>query len=125
MPLYDAIGRGIDTLEPGLHRAARSRPSWWWSPTALRARKHTHATISELIKDRQAKGWLVIFSGCPPRRCTQQGAMLGIHAGLTANIGAYAKSWAGVAANTYTISAGHARGFLDTGLSWSRKRRSS
>jgi uncharacterized protein YegL len=109
-PLYDAIGRGIDSLDARLARSGSSKAVLVVVTDGMEnaSRKYNHASITELINDRQAKGWLVIFLGAGLDAAVQ-GTALGIRAARTANIGTDAKSLAGVAANTYAMSARYAR----------------
>ena len=84
-PLYDAIGRGIDSLDKrnGDGKAILVIVT---DGAENQSRKHTHASISELIQGRQDKGWLILFLGAGLENALQ-GTSLGIHAANVANIG--------------------------------------
>ena len=84
-PLYDAIGRGIDSLDKrnGDGKAILVIVT---DGAENQSCKHTHASISELIQARQDKGWLIIFLGAGLANA-QQGTSLGIRAANVANIG--------------------------------------
>ena len=84
-PLYDAIGRGIDSLDKrnGDGKAILVIVT---DGAENQSRKHTHASISELIQGRQDKGWLILFLGAGLENA-QQGTSLGIRAANVANIG--------------------------------------
>ena len=84
-PLYDAMGRGIDSLD---HRAGDGKAILVVVTDGMEnhSRKHTHSSISELIRARQDKGWLIIFLGAG-LGAAQQGTAMGINAVNVANIG--------------------------------------
>lgn len=62
-PLYDAIGRGIDTLDAKLAASGSGKAILVIVTDGQEnaSRKYNHGAISELIKAREAAGWLVIF----------------------------------------------------------------
>jgi hypothetical protein len=84
-PLFDAMGRGIDSLD---HRAGNGKAILVVVTDGMEnhSRKHTNASISELIRARQDKGWLIIFLGAG-LGAAQQGTAVGINAVNVANIG--------------------------------------
>jgi hypothetical protein len=84
-PLYDAIGRGIDSLDKrnGDGKAILVIVT---DGAENHSRKHAHALISELIQARQEKGWLILFLGAGLENALQ-GTSLGIDAANVANIG--------------------------------------
>jgi hypothetical protein len=108
-PLYDAIGRGIDSLDARLAKSGSSKAILVAATDGMEnaSRKHNHGSIAELIRARQDKGWLVIFLGAG-LDAARQGMALGIRAASTANIGTDAESWAGVARRTFAMSASYA-----------------
>jgi hypothetical protein len=108
-PLYDAIGRGVDSLDARLAKSGSSKAVLVVATDGMEnaSRKHSHDSIAELIKARQDKGWLVIFLGAG-LEAARQGTALGIRAASTANIGTDAKSWTGVAGRTFAMSASYA-----------------
>jgi hypothetical protein len=84
-PLYDAMGRGIDSLD---HRAGDGKAILVVVTDGMEnhSRKHTHSSISELIRARQDKGWLIIFLGAG-LGSAKQGTAMGVNAENVANIG--------------------------------------
>jgi uncharacterized protein YegL len=111
-PLYDAIGRGIDNLDA---KIAASNANGGGKAILVivtdgeenSSRKYNHAAISELIKARQAAGWLVVFLGAG-LNAAQQGIHLGVHAGKTANIGTDRAALRSSSQAMYAMSAGYA-----------------
>src|SRR5262249_8651844 len=103
-PLYDAIGRGIDSLDDRLAKSG--------SKTAILAamtdgqenasKRHNHSSISELIKGRQAAGWLVIFLGAGIENA-MQGTSLGVRQASTASIGTDEQSLRSAARSLYAM----------------------
>jgi hypothetical protein len=83
-PLYDAIGRGIDTLDGnGADKAVLVVVTDGYENAS---RKHGIDSIKELLKTRQDKGWLVVFLGAG-LDAAQQGIGIGISLAKIANIG--------------------------------------
>jgi hypothetical protein len=84
-PLYDAMGRAIDSLD---HRAGDGKAIMVVVTDGMEnhSRKHTHLSISELVRARQGKGWLIIFLGAG-LESARQGTAMGINAANVANIG--------------------------------------
>ena len=83
-PLYDAIGRGIDTLDGnGADKAVLVIVT---DGHENASRKHEIDSIKELLKTRQDKGWLVVFLGAG-LEAAQQGMGIGLSLGTIANIG--------------------------------------
>jgi hypothetical protein len=84
-PLYDAMGRAIDSLD---HRAGDGKAIMVVVTDGMEnhSRKHTHSSISELVRARQDKGWLIIFLGAG-LESARQGTAMGINAANVANIG--------------------------------------
>ncbi len=108
-PLCDAIGRGIDSLDERTAKSGSSKAILVVVTDGLEnaSRKHTHETISELIKARQAAGWLVIFLGAG-LDAAQQGTNLGIRAASTANIATDQASLQAAVGATYEMHAAYA-----------------
>ena len=109
-PLYDAIGRGIDGLDGKLTASGSTKAILVVITDGQEnaSRKHTHGSISELIKARQDKGWLVVFLGAG-LGSAQQGISLGVMAAHTANIATDAASLSSVGETVYSMNAGYAR----------------
>jgi hypothetical protein len=84
-PLYDAMGRGIDGLD---NRAGDGKAILAVVTDGMEnhSRKHTHSSISELVRARQEKGWLIIFLGAG-LDSARQGVAMGINPENVANIG--------------------------------------
>ena len=84
-PLYDAMGRGIDSLD---RRAADGKAILVVVTDGMEnhSRKHTHTSISELVRSRQDKGWLIIFLGAG-LEAAEQGTRMGIREANVASIG--------------------------------------
>lgn len=84
-PLYDAMGRGVDSLD---NRAGDGKAILVVVTDGVEnhSRKHTLSSIRELIEARQAKGWLIIFLGGGLDNALQ-GMSMGIRAENVANIG--------------------------------------
>jgi hypothetical protein len=84
-PLFDAIGRGIDSLDT---KAKNSKAVLvvMTDGQENQSRKHTLESVSTLLKDRQEKGWLIVFLGAG-LSAAQQGTAMGIRAARVANIG--------------------------------------
>lgn len=108
-PLYDAIGRGIDGLDAKLAKAGTKKAILVVVTDGFEnaSRKYNHEAIQELIKGRQADGWLVVFLGAG-LGAAQQGLALGVRAGTVANIGTSKGALRGMAANTMSMSSGYA-----------------
>lgn len=94
-PLYDAIGRGISSLDGKTGTGGKAILVIVTDGMENASRKHSHGSISELIKARQASGWLVVFLGAGID-AAQQGAQLGVRAAYTASIGTDAASLSAV-----------------------------
>jgi hypothetical protein len=119
-PLYDAIGRGIDSLDARLAKSGSGKAILVVVTDGMEnaSRKHDHSTISELIKARQEAGWLVIFLGAG-LDAAQQGTNLGIRASSTANIATDQASLQAAVGATYAMHAAYAAAaspmdFMDT-----------
>ncbi len=84
-PLYDAMGRGIDSLD-GRAKEGKAILVVVTDGMENHSRKHTHSSISELVRTRQEKGWLIIFLGAG-LDSAQQGVGMGINRENVANIG--------------------------------------
>lgn len=84
-PLYDAMGRAVDSLD---NRAGDGKAILVIVTDGMEnhSRKHTHSSISELVRARQDKGWLIIFLGAG-LESARQGTAMGINAENVANIG--------------------------------------
>jgi hypothetical protein len=84
-PLFDAIGRGISSLDG---RAGDGKAILVVVTDGMEnhLRKHTHSSISELVGARQDKGWLIIFLGAG-LESARQGTAMGIREENVANIG--------------------------------------
>lgn len=107
-PLFDAIGRGVDNLDAKL-RALGTKKAVLVVVTDGQensSRKHTHATISEVIQGRQASGWLVIFLGAG-LEAASQGISLGIRAATVASFAKDAASLQGVSSSVRGMSSGY------------------
>lgn len=122
-PLYDAIGRGIDGLDGKLAATGSGKAVLVIVTDGQEnaSRKYNHGSISELVKGRQAAGWLVVFLGAG-LEAAAQGAALGVRAAYTASIGTdhasldCAMSEVAMASSTYSAaaSASDARHFAET-----------
>lgn len=108
-PLYDAIGRGIDSLDGKLAASGSGKAILVIVTDGAEnaSRKYGHAAISELIKARQAAGWLIVFLGAG-LDAAQQGTALGINAGTTASIAMDSASLQNVGSAIYSMNAGYA-----------------
>lgn len=101
-PLYDAIGRGIDSLDARTAASGSSKAILVVMTDGLENASHKYRgeegrrLIQAMIKERQGKGWMVMFLGAGIE-AARQGAMVGAAAALTANIGKDAKSMRAVA----------------------------
>lgn len=92
-PLYDAIGRGISGLDGKLANAGSGKAILVIVTDGQEnaSRKYNHSSISELIKGRQATGWLIVFLGAG-LDAAAQGMALGVRSTYTASIGTDAAS---------------------------------
>lgn len=108
-PLYDAIGRGIDSLDTSLAKSGSSKAILVVMTDGQEnaSKRHSHASLSEVIKTRQAKGWLMIFLGAGLENA-MQGMSLGVRAGSTASIGTDEQSLRSVSKSMYAMSATYA-----------------
>lgn len=86
-PLYDAIARGIDAIDASIKSKTVDRGILVVMTDGAEnaSRKHSHSSICELIKAKQAAGWLIVFLGADPT-VAQQGTAMGVHAGLVATM---------------------------------------
>jgi hypothetical protein len=100
-PLYDAIGRGIDSLDA--KGGERSVLVVVTDGMENASRKHNHQSIAELIKAKQAAGWLIVFLAAG-LEAARQGIGLGVNAGTVANIGLSAANLGAVACNTVAMT---------------------
>lgn len=63
-PLYDAVGRGIGVLDEALDgKQGKAVLVIMTDGKENASREFSHAKITELIKSRQERGWLVTFLG--------------------------------------------------------------
>jgi Mg-chelatase subunit ChlD len=84
-PLYDAIGRGIGILDEALEgKSGKAILAVMTDGQENASREFSHAKITELIKARQDKGWLVVFLG-EGLDVAKQGVAIGAHAASTAS----------------------------------------
>lgn len=132
-PLYDAIGRGIDGLDGKLAKAGTGKAILVIVTDGQEnsSRRYNHGAISELIKARQAAGWLVVFLGAG-LDAAQQGLALGVQKGATASIAMDEASLASTMGSTYSMSASYssapnlrAAGAVARGSAFSEKARRS
>ena len=79
-PLYDAIGRGIGTLDEVLAGKTGDKAILVVMTDGHEnaSNEFSHATISKLIKARQEQGWLITFLGAD-LSVAEQGIQLGAH----------------------------------------------
>jgi len=113
-PLYDAIGRGIGSLDARLAKAKTKKAILVMATDGEEnsSRKYPRtpegfAAISGLIKARQEAGWLVVFLGAG-LDSARQGAALGIRADTVANIGLDHVSMNNMAVETSGMMRGYA-----------------
>lgn len=108
-PLYDAIGRGIDGLDKKLAGAGTGKAILVIVTDGQEnsSRRYNHAAISELIKARQAAGWLIVFLGAG-LDAASQGLALGVHAGATASIAMDEASLGSTMRKAYSMNASYA-----------------
>jgi hypothetical protein len=87
-PLYDAVGRGIGILDEGTERkeGAKAILVVMTDGQENASREFDHTKITQLIKGRQEKGWLVTFLG-EGLDVAKQGMAMGA---MAANVAAYA-----------------------------------
>ena len=92
-PLFDAIGRGVDSLDGKLAKSGSSKAILVIVTDGAEnaSRRYNHAGIKELLKGKQDKGWMVVFLGAG-LDSAQQGIALGVNAAYTANISMDANS---------------------------------
>jgi uncharacterized protein YegL len=108
-PLFDAIGRGIDSLDARLAKSGSSKSILVVMTDGQEnsSRKYGHRDISGLIKARQAKGWLVIFLGAGLENALQ-GSQLGVRAAATASFATDARSMRSTWRNVQHMNASYA-----------------
>ncbi len=106
-PLYDAIGRGIDNLDAKVAKAGKAILVIVTDGEENSSRKHSHGSISELIKARQAAGWLVVFLGAG-LEAARQGIALGVRAASTASISMDAKGLNNTMRSVHAMNSGYA-----------------
>lgn len=108
-PLYDAIGRGIDGLDTKLTASGSGKAILVIVTDGEEnaSRKYNHAAITELIKGRQAAGWLVVFLGAG-LDSAKQGLALGVAAAYTANFATDSASLSNVGSVVRGMSSSYA-----------------
>lgn len=86
-PLFDAIGRGVDDLDGKLKASGSTKAILVIVTDGQEnaSRRYSHSAITEMIKSRQAAGWLVVFLGAG-LEAARQGLALGIQGAYTADI---------------------------------------
>jgi Mg-chelatase subunit ChlD len=87
-PLYDAIGRGIGILDETSGTAPQSKCILVVMTDGQEnaSREFSHSQITEMIKSRQKRGWLVTFLG-EGLDVAKQGAAIGA---MASNVASYA-----------------------------------
>lgn len=86
-PLFDAVGRGIGILDEALEsRLGKAILVVMTDGMENASREFSHEKITELIKTRQERGWLVTFLG-EGLDVAKQGMAMGA---MAANVAAYA-----------------------------------
>jgi Mg-chelatase subunit ChlD len=86
-PLYDAIGRGIGILDAALEgKPGKAILVVMTDGMENASREFSHEKITELIKMRQERGWLITFLG-EGLDVAKQGMAMGA---MSANVAAYA-----------------------------------
>lgn len=87
-PLFDAIGRGIESLDARLAKSGDKKAILVVVTDGFEnsSKKHSLSSIQELIAAKQKAGWLVIFLGAG-LEAAQQGLAMGFRAATVANIG--------------------------------------
>jgi Mg-chelatase subunit ChlD len=87
-PLYDAIGRGIGILDEASGTAPQSKCILVVMTDGQEnaSREFAHSQITEMIKNRQERGWLITFLG-EGLDVAKQGAAIGA---MASNVAAYA-----------------------------------
>jgi len=108
-PLYDAIGRGVDRLDAALKKSGSTKAILVILTDGQEnaSRKHTHESISGLIKERQDKGWLLVFLGAG-LDVARVGVGLGISTANVASYGFDAASMQSVARSLSSSTQGYA-----------------
>ncbi len=108
-PLYDAVGRGIDDLDGKLVNAGSGKAILVIVTDGEEnsSRRHTHASISELIKARQGVGWLIVFLGAG-LDAARQGIAMGIRAASTASIAMNEQALGATMSSVRGMSSGYA-----------------
>jgi len=86
-PLFDAVGRGIGILDEALeNKPGKAILVVMTDGMENASREFSHEKITELIKTRQERGWLVTFLG-EGLDVAKQGVAMGA---MAANVAAYA-----------------------------------
>lgn len=85
-PLFDAVGRGIDSTEAKLKAAGTQKAILVIVTDGMEnaSRKHTQQTISEIIEAKKTAGWLIVFLGAG-LDAAKQGLAMGVGAAYTAS----------------------------------------
>lgn len=105
-PLYDAIGRAADSLDANA-KDGKAILVVVTDGQENASRKHTHESITAIIKTRQDKGWLIVFLGAG-LGAAQQGTAMGIRSAYVANIGLDKASLGATMTSVRGLSAGYA-----------------
>lgn len=108
-PLYDAIGRGLDSLDGRLKSSGSFKAILVIVTDGAEnaSKKYRFDQIQEMIKGRQAAGWTVLFLGAG-LEAAQQGMALGIGLANTASIQMDSASLGAVSRALYSASSGAA-----------------
>ena len=86
-PLYDAIGRGIGILDEALEgKPGKAILVVMTDGMENASKEFSHSKVTELIKARQERGWLITFLG-EGLDVAKQGAAMGT---MASNVAAYA-----------------------------------
>lgn len=108
-PLYDAIGRGIDSLDDRCAKSGSGKAVLVIVTDGQEnaSKKFTHGRIQELVTARQAAGWLVVFLGAGLDAAIQ-GAAIGVAAGTMASFTTDAAAMQSLSRSVYSMNSQYA-----------------
>ncbi len=110
-PLFDAVGRGISSLDERLAKTGDKKAILVVVTDGFEnsSKEFTLKKVQELLADKRSKGWLVIFLGAG-LEAAQQGLNMGFRVDTIANIGLTQTNLQSVSRSVYAMNAGAAAG---------------